>query len=146
MNEVLNPVYGITPTQRSALVSTFLTWLDAEQGAVVITPTAEVSSTLYTFAFAFTPGWQPAPIAQALAGPQQVRWDFGDGTPYVTAGSDTNASHQYACAADNVHTVRIEVMDVYGVTTLGTTEVDATDNCNPTGIVPSGIYLPIIGK
>ena len=146
MSEVLNPVYGITPTQRSALVSTFLTWLDAEQGAVVITPTAEVSSTLYTFAFAFTPGWQPAPIAQSLAGPQQVRWDFGDGTPYVTAGSDTNASHQYACAADNVHTVRIEVMDVYGVTTLGTTEVNATDNCNPTGIVPAGIYLPIIGK
>lgn len=45
-----------------------------------------------------------------------------------------------------MHTVRIEVMDVYGVTTLGTTEVNATDNCNPTGIVPSGIYLPIIGK
>ncbi len=146
MSEAPNQTYGITPASRARLIGAFLTWLDVEQGSVVITPTAETTGTLYTFTYAFTPGWQPGPTAQALAGPQQVRWDFGDGTPYVTAGSDTNASHQYACAADNVHTVRIEVTDVYGVTTLGTMAVDVTDNCNPTGIVPTGIYLPIIGK
>jgi len=146
MSETLNPVYGITPTQRSELLSTFLNWLDAEQGTVVITPTAEVSSTLYTFAYQFTPSQQSGLSAQAIILPQKVRWDFGDGSPYVTAGNADSASHQYVCAADNLHTVRIEVTDIFGVTTLGTAQVDASNNCNPTGIVPTGIYLPIIGK
>jgi len=146
MSEVLNPSYGIIPASRALLVGSFLNWLDAEPGTAIVTPTAEVSSTLYTFTYAFTPGQQPAPSAQAFAGPQQVRWDFGDGTPYVTAGNDTNASHQYACAADNVHTVRIEITDAYGNVTLGSVGVDASDNCNPTGIVPTGVYLPYIGK
>ena len=146
MSEVMNPSYGIMPASRVSLVGAFLSWLDAEPGTVIVTPTAEVSSTLYTFTYAFTSGWQPGVKAQALAGPQRVRWDFGDGSPYVEAGNDTNASHQYVCSADNVHTARIEITDVYGLVTLGSVVVDATDNCNPTGIVPTGIYLPIIGK
>lgn len=146
MSETPNPSNFVQPTTRSELMSQFMAWLNAEQGTVVITTTAEVSSTLYSFDYTFAPSTLPGMAAQNLVVPQKVRWDFGDGTPYVTAGNATTASHQYVCAADNAHTVRIEITDTYGVTTLATTEVDVSNNCNQAGVMPSGLYLPIIGK
>lgn len=141
MSEVLNATYGFTPTTRAELLGAFVAWLNAEPGTVTITPTAEVSSTLYTFQYEFTPN--PASAATA---PVQVRWDFGDGTPYLTAGLDGTAAHQYACGEDNMHIVRAEVTDTLGIVAIGEVSVDVSDNCNLGPVNPSALYLPVISN
>ena len=99
MSETFNDSYGITPTSRAGLLGAFVVWLNTEPGTATITPTLVATTTLYNFGYAFTSNPQN-PVATS---PVQVRWDFGDGTPYVVAGNANTASHQYVCAADNVH-------------------------------------------
>jgi subtilisin family serine protease len=142
MSETFNASYGITPTSRAGLLGAFVVWLNTEPGTVTITPTLVATTTLYTFGYAFTSNPQN-PVATS---PVHARWDFGDGTPYVTAGDANTASHQYVCAADNVHTVRVEITDSLGIVTLGEVTIDVSGSCNVGPVNPTGIYLPIIGK
>jgi hypothetical protein len=65
---------------------------------------------------------QPAEITQ-------VRWDFGDGSPYLTTDSPTV---QYQYADTGIYVVRAEVMDQYGHTVLVSDEVQ----------IGHRIYLP----
>jgi PKD repeat protein len=48
------------------------------------------------------------------------RWDFGDGSPVVTAGGPT-AEHRYRQAG--THLVRVEATDSLGHRTVGTQKV-----------------------
>jgi len=142
MSEGFNATYGITPTSRAGLLNAIVVWLNTEPGTVTVTPTLIVSTTLYTFNYDFTSNpANPVPTA-----PVQVRWDFGDGTPYVIAGDATTASHQYVCAEDNIHTVRTEVTDFLGIVTIGETTIDVSSSCNAGPVSPSAIFLPIVRK
>ena len=142
MSESFNATYGITPTSRAGLLNAIVVWLNTEPGTVTVTPTLIVSTTLYTFDYDFTSNpANPVPTA-----PVQVRWDFGDGSPYVIAGDATTASRQYVCAEDNVHTVRAEVTDFLGIVTIGETTIDVSSSCNAGPVSPSAIFLPVIRK
>lgn len=141
MSETFNASYGITPTSRAGLLNAIVVWLNTEPGTVTVTPTLIVSTTLYTFDYSFAAN----PANPTPTTPVQVRWDFGDGSPYVIAGADGTASRQYVCADDNVHTVRAEVTDTLGIVTLGEVTIDVSDSCN-VGASPAAIFLPLIAR
>jgi hypothetical protein len=80
--------------------------------------------------------------------PISYRWDFGDGSPYVSSAS-ASAGHRYVCAknpADNVHSVRVEVRDSLGNVTLGSQVVDAAASCYGAAAIIHDVFMPIIGK
>jgi hypothetical protein len=127
MSESFNATYGITPTSRAGLLNAIVVWLNTEPGTVTVTPTLIVSTTLYTFDYDFARRTRRTRVPTT---PVQVRWDFGDGSPYVVAGADGTASRQYVCADDNVHTVRAEVTDTLGIVAIGEVTIDVSDSCN----------------
>ena len=64
------------------------------------------------------------------------RWDFGDGSAYVTSASET-VGHTYFCVGDaqEIYTVRVEIVDDMGMVSLGSLEADVSDSCQtPTDI------------
>lgn len=150
MGNNFNPTLGITPTTRSALLGTFLQWSWSEPPTTVeISDTVEVSSTLYLFDASAAYGVQASDTQSITGAPTptivQYRWDFGDGSPYITSVT-SQASHTYTCGDTNTYTVRVEVTDEYGNRAVGSTAVDASNNCQVDTGPTNSLYLPLINR
>jgi subtilisin family serine protease len=120
---------------RGALMTKFFDWLnDAPTGSIAdITP--QNASNLSEFRATF---------ASSIAGNKVVsyRWDFGDGTPYVTNAPGDPISiqvgHTYQYCGS--YTVRVEMLDSYGIHIVVSQPIVAV-NCT----VKRG-FFPWIGK
>ncbi|RIK42405.1 MAG: hypothetical protein DCC57_18370, partial [Chloroflexi bacterium] len=144
MSEIPNPTFGITPTTRAELLEHLLAWTWAEPGqAVISTKPVTASATVI-----FMAELQPATAAAVTPEPVEAvsyRWDFGDGSPYVTSATEI-ASHTYLCAEDNTHTVRVEIKDQYGNITIGSLEFDASKACFAEPTTFWNLLLPWLSK
>ncbi len=123
------------PTERSAdstqanfvsreqLLGAGMLWLGANAGTAVISSTTYVSTTgLVVFEGAYG-ALMPGQVAV------QYRWDFGDGSAYVTS-LNQYAGHQYVCSpTGNTYTVRVEVTDSLGMVAIGSKQIDVTNTC-----------------
>ncbi len=111
-------------TSRQELLETFfkVLWDDAIS-TIITTPTgSEV--------------WFDADLTSEYeATAVEYRWDFGDGSAYVTTPAGTPVAHTYATAG-TVYTVRVEVTDSYGNKSIATKQVTA----------PRAVYLPVVTK
>lgn len=85
MNDNFNTTLGITPTTRSELLGLLLDWAWSEAGTAVISPTMAVTTTSTAV---FSASLAPFTVA-AITPPEAVsyRWDFGDGSDFVTSAS-----------------------------------------------------------
>ena len=124
MSNDLNAELGYTPTTRSELIQLFLDWSWAEPAEVSVANTTSTNNgSLTTF--------------EAISDDVGVRyrWDFGDGSNYVTSDS-ASRGHSYVCSdAGNVYTVRVEMTDALGIVSLGSGAFDVSDSCQiPTTI------------
>ncbi len=99
-------------TTREALLKRFLDYLDDEPSAT-ISVTQQVTTTRMVVVRANLSSNVGAKI-------WQVRWDWGDGSPY-TVSPIAQAQHQYATCG--TYTVRAEVTDTFGNRTIATQEV-----------------------
>jgi subtilisin family serine protease len=144
MSNDFSPTLGVTPTTRSELLGAFLDWSWSQPPTTVtISDTVEMSSTLYIFDATAAYGVQASSSNGAAPVPVQYRWDFGDGSPYLTSVT-SQASHTYLCGDDNTHTVRIEITDNYGNVVIGTQEIDVSSNCSTNAGPDSVLFMPII--
>jgi hypothetical protein len=84
---------------------------------------------------------QPAQTGGAVL----YRWDFGDGTPFVAYSNDF-VGHSYLCAADNLHTVRVQITDDRGAVALGSVVVDASQTCTTEPVTIKYYFFPDISK
>ncbi len=141
MSNAFNATLGITPTTRSELLGLFFDWAWSEAGTAVISPTLAVTTSA-TAVFSAT---LAGVTAAAIEAPEAVsyRWDFGDGTAYVTSATAT-ASHTYLCSEENSYTVRVEIEDQYGNVAIGTLPFDAANVCFTEPQTEFKIRLPII--
>jgi hypothetical protein len=141
MSNSLNPSVGITPTTRTELLDLFFEWLWSEPGTAVISPTQVVTtSDLAIFSAGLTPaGAMPEKPLEGV----RYRWDFGDGSTFVTSAGN-QAGHTYLCGEDNTYTVRVEIMDQYGNTTIGSLLFDASAVCADS--LQRKYFLPLIGR
>lgn len=143
----LEGVYEGGPgTSRAGLLGLFLDWASAEATTPVITVSGAVTESATVF---FTVEEPVAPTAQASAVEQAqaalYRWDFGDGSAFVTSPSDT-VGHTYLCAEDNTYTVRVETTDEYGNTAIGELEFDASVACFTEPPILRNLNLPWISN
>ncbi|MCB9160126.1 MAG: S8 family serine peptidase [Caldilineaceae bacterium] len=148
---------GPGSTTRAQLLGALLAWSWAESSPVVIAnTTAPNGSGLVTLSASLGEGVNAAGQAQAGAA-VSYRWDFGDGTPFVTSASDT-VGHTYACnaATGNIYTARVEIVDDLGIVSLGSLQVDVSESCQtPTALdrdpepLPGNatkVFLPFVEK
>jgi len=147
MSEIPKPYSDVQPTTRAGLIQTALGWLMSEPGAATLadtTPAGLRGVTMFTASYS-----APANAASALASSTSVavgyRWDFGDGSPFLLWNS-TSSSHVYSCAADNLYTVRVEVEDSNGNTTISARDVDVSASCSTEPVTSKNIYLPLVSK
>lgn len=134
---------GVTLTTPVELLDVALTWATSEPGAVVIsntTPVSATGTTLLTANYTAT-GQVSAQAVDAIA----WRWDFGDGSPYVTSASPV-AGHTYACSDDNVYTVRVQITDALGNNTVGSQDVNVSASCFTEPQTITNFFLPFIQK
>ncbi|MBX3014733.1 MAG: S8 family serine peptidase [Caldilineaceae bacterium] len=146
MSNSFNPTLAFTPTTRSELLGAFLDWTWAPAPTTVeITDTVAMSSSLHIFSAQHAYGLQARSATVFTPMPVQYRWDFGDGSAYVTS-QGAEASHQYLCADTNTYTVRVEITDNYGNVVIGSKTIDVTTSCT-TNVGPAKVlYLPIIAR
>ncbi|GAA5528582.1 S8 family serine peptidase [Herpetosiphon gulosus] len=111
-------------TGRQELIQTFfrVLWDDPTSEVIVMPRASQV-----WFDVDLTSEYEAVPV--------EYRWDFGDGSAYVTAPAGTLVAHTYATPGQ-VHTVRVEVTDSYGNKSIATRQVTA----------PWGLYLPMVTK
>jgi len=146
MNQTFNATLGYTPTTRAELLGAFLAWGASEAGDVVISNTTDVSVTGTTlFEVVSAPSVAAAAASAATAVPTQVRWDFGDGSPYVISPNNT-AGHSYICSGTNIHTVRAQVTDAFGNVTIGVQDMNVSASCSNEPMTIKNQYLPTIKK
>lgn len=146
MSNAVSASLGFTPTTRSELLGTFLDWSWSEPPmTVTITDTTVTSSTIYIFDAGATYGEQMSREGALDPMPVQYRWDFGDGSPYVTSVTSA-AGHTYGCTEPTTHTVRVEITDNYGNVAIGSQPIDVADNCSTATGPGSVIYMPIIRR
>ena len=140
----------VTPTTPAELLGRVFTWVDSQGGTATISNTTPVTATSITvFAAAYT-ATVPSGYPPSIVNPIAWRWDFGDGSPYVTS-QGPSAGHTYACAPEgsgqsNLHTVRVEITDGLGNTAIGSLQVDAADTCYVEPQTIQQFFLPWIGK
>ncbi len=146
MNNSATATAGITPTTRSELLGLFLNWSWSQPPATVsISDTVAVSSTIYLFDVAASYAADAVVQGTTEPKPVQYRWDFGDGTAYVTSVT-SQASHVYACGETSTYTVRAEVTDNYGNVAIGSKTIDVGENCSTNAGPATILYLPIINR
>lgn len=134
---------GVTFTTPVQLLGTVLNWTASEAGTATISDTTPISGTGTTlFTAGYTAGGEMAAQAATAI---SWRWDFGDGSPYVTSPTP-NAGHTYACSDDNVYTVRVEVTDSAGNRTVSSQDVDVSNSCYQEPTVISKFFLPFISN
>jgi subtilisin family serine protease len=126
--EGVNDTPGMSSS--TALLDTFMTWLDDEPSVTISNTTTTNASNLTMFK-ANLPGSQDGTT---------YRWDFGDGTPFTNAYTTSTASHTYPVCG--VYTVRVEATNTYGNRTIGSYSLNITQNCSST----FRIYMPLIRK
>jgi hypothetical protein len=148
MSNSFNASFGLTPTTRAELLGLFLDWTWSEAGTVVISPTNAVTTSA-TAVFSVTLASPSATVAAvtALEAPEAVRyrWDFGDGTAFMTSASAT-ASHTYQCSDVNMYTVRVEIEDQYGNVAIGNLPFDASNVCFTEPRVEIKTRMPMIER
>lgn len=108
---------GVGATSREQLLRTFWNYLMDE-------PTATISHTkdITTSQIAYFQANLSSNIGDASI--WNVRWDWGDGTPYTDWVLANPVSHHYVeCGT---YTVRAEVRDNYGNSTIATSQVNVT--------------------
>lgn len=96
----------------------------SDEGAVTLTATMDTS---------INAAGKPQ-MAEAV----RYRWDFGDGTAFMTTQANT-AEHVYDCATPGIYTVRVEITDALGMVSLGELQISASDICRDS---KETIYLP----
>ena len=109
-------------TTREQLLQRALNWgWDNPVASVVISKTSPTQ-------FSFT-----ASLTSNISGTTGLsyRWDFGDGTPYSTWSTSSNASHTYAHLG--TYSVRVEVIDSLGNHAIGTRTIQLS-------------FLPLLNK
>jgi hypothetical protein len=145
----------VTPTTPVELLSRVLTWAYSEPGTAVFTdttpltnttPITQAAITLFTASYTATvPAGYPPAIVQPIA----WRWDFGDGSGYVSSATAV-AGHTYQCRTgpgeDNVYTVRVEITDGLGNTAIASQEVDVTRSCFQEPVTIQKFFLPFISN
>lgn len=62
---------------------------------------------------------------------------------FVTS-TGPSASHTYACSANNVYTVRVEITDYAGNRTVASQEVDVSASCLQEPETIRDLFLPFI--
>ena len=128
MNSSINATLGYTPTTRAELIAAFLDWSWAEASKITITDTTSSNSSgLTTFMAAMDDSVNAADLTSTNAA-VSYRWDFGDGSDYVSSASGA-AGHTYICNENggNTYTVRVEVRDSMGMVSLGGLDADVSD-------------------
>jgi PKD repeat protein len=135
--EVVTVTDELTTTSPVELLGAVFDWTESEPGTATITDITPVTTTAITLFSAeyITTTATPAD-AEAIA----WRWDFGDGSNYVTTNTPF-AGHTYACSDDNVYTVRVEIIDNSGNNVIGSQEVDVTNSCFEE---ERGFFLPFV--
>ncbi len=141
----------VTPTTPLDLLGRVFTWADSQAGTAAISNTTPATTTAITLFTATYTATVPAGYSSSIVEPIAWRWDFGDGSAYVTSQGPV-AGHTYACAAEggsgasNVHTVRVEITDGLGNKTLGSQEVDVSQSCYVEPQTIQKFFMPWIGK
>jgi hypothetical protein len=146
----------VTPTTPVELLSRVLTWAYSEPGTAVISDTTPVitntapitqgAMTLFTASYTAT---VPAGYPPAIVQPIRWRWDFGDDSGFVSSAGPV-AGHTYVCNStpgeDNIYTVRVEITDGLGNTTIASQEIDVSRSCFQEPVTIQNFFLPFIGK
>lgn len=121
--------YTETFTTREDLMQTFLNWaMDEPEASIDVLPYPEGSEvTVFE-----------ASVTSNISGTTgfTYRWDFGDGTGYFGPYESAMASHDYEVCG--TFTVRVEVVDSWGNTAIGSYDVTVTEDCE------NIIYFPIL--
>jgi hypothetical protein len=137
---------GKSTVSAPLLLNAALTWAASEPGTATISDTTPVSATAMTlFEAAYTAETPVTRDPAATIAAISFGWDFGDGSPYLYTDIP-QAGHTYQCAANNVYTVRVEVMDVLGNVTIGSQQVDVSNSCSTTPVTITKLWLPTISK
>ena len=147
MSEAYNSQLGLQPATRRLLLERMLAWLNMEPGVATVadtTPPGMNGSTVLTAHYVPPSDAARTQLAQATTA-ILYRWDFGDGSRFVAFGSDF-VGHSYLCTADNVHTVRVEVVDDRGTVAIGSLAVDASHTCTTEPVQATNLYLPSVSK
>jgi hypothetical protein len=138
---------GITFTTPLQLLGAVFNWAESEPGTATITNTTPVTSTAMTLFTAeyFTPTLAAADASATQAvQPISWRWDFGDGSAYVTTGQPT-VGHTYLCGANNVYTVRVQITDSMSNRTVGSLSVDVSKSCSSEPLTKRS-FLPFVNR
>lgn len=111
------------------LLGAVMNWTEAEAGEATISDITPVTTTAMTlFRADYVPNEPVDTLAAAAATAIAWRWDFGDGSPYVTSSTPV-AGHTYWCWFDNTYTVRVEITDSTGNRTVASQEMDVSNSC-----------------
>ena len=137
---------ALTTTTPVELVGGVLDWANSLAGTGTISNITPLTTTAITLFSASYTATVPAGY-EALIDPVRYRWDFGDGSAFVTSAGP-EAGHTYLCAAENgnVHTVRVEITDGFGNSTIVSQDVDVTQSCYVEPETIQDFFLPWIGK
>ncbi len=145
LSEGANEVQGVVPTSRAGLLGAFLNWGWSEPGTVVISDTTANNTGGYTsFKANFSGAAGRQVMAAATVQPVQYRWDFGDGSAITQVFDGPNASHTYLVCGP--YTVRAEVTDSNGNVTIGSKQLNVTNNCGAQPGPANLLYLPLIHR
>lgn len=118
-------------TTREELIETFLAWaMDEPEASIDVLPYPD-GSEVTVFEASVT-----SPVSGTTG--FRYRWDFGDGSDYAGPYESAAASHDYQICG--TYTVRVEVVDSWGNSAIGSTEVTISDDCQTI------LYMPIISK
>jgi subtilisin family serine protease len=133
--DVVTVTDELTTTSPVELLSAVFDWTESEPGTATITDVTPVTTTAMTLFSAeyITTTATPAD-AEAIA----WRWDFGDGSSYVSSNT-ADAGHTYLCSDDNVYTVRVEITDSAGNSVVASQQVDVSNSCSEE---ERGFFLP----
>lgn len=144
MGAIANGV--LTTTTPVELVGRVLAWANSEPGTGTIADITPVTTTAITLFSAGYTTTVPAGLPASLATPISYRWDFGDGTAFVQSAT-AQAGHTYLCNAQtgNSYTVRVEIIDGFGNSTIVSQPVDVSKSCFSEPQTLRG-FLPFIGN
>lgn len=141
-----------TTTSREQLLMTWIAWGTDKPTATITRATQpSANSRQVSFEAGYSSEFAKAPpalggnmsgnavVAPPLAPvvPVAYRWDFGDGSPYVTSPI-AKATHQYDVCGS--YTVRVEITDSLGNTSIGEEQLDVTTNCT------SRLFMPMVRR
>jgi hypothetical protein len=113
---------GLGSTSRAELLGAFLDWAMDEPEVSITDITGDYDDTSQAYVF-------EADLESNIDGVTGAtyRWDFGDGSPFSGSFDNNSASHDYLYC--DTYTVRVEATDTWGNRTIGSLEVEVSQNC-----------------